>query len=105
MIELLFAHGNKLFRTNYKTHQKKGFLVDSEKQYTLSFFLLKKGRMISSGYEHFVGKAANSLPNPVAARSKASSPVRTLGPWVRIPLKAWMSVCVVLCVGSGLATG
>jgi hypothetical protein len=35
---------------------------------------------------------------------------RTLGSWVRIPLEAWMSVCVysvrvLLCVGSGLATG
>jgi hypothetical protein len=33
-----------------------------------------------------------------------------LGSWVRIPFKAWMSVsvycvCVVLCRGSGLATG
>jgi hypothetical protein len=38
-----------------------------------------------------------------------SSLARTLGSWVRIPLEAWMpvfvySVCVVLCVGSGLAT-
>jgi hypothetical protein len=35
---------------------------------------------------------------------------RTLGSWVRIPLKAWISmcvysVCVVLYVGSGLTTG
>jgi hypothetical protein len=39
-----------------------------------------------------------------------SSPPDTLGPWVRIPLEAWISlciycVCVVLCVGSDLATG
>jgi hypothetical protein len=39
-----------------------------------------------------------------------SSPVRTLGSWVRIPLEAWMfvwvySVFVLSCVGSGLATG
>jgi hypothetical protein len=39
-----------------------------------------------------------------------SSPARTLGLWVRIPFEAWLSVCVysfcvVLCVGSGLATG
>jgi hypothetical protein len=38
------------------------------------------------------------------------SPVRKLGSWVRIPFEAWMSVCaysvcVVLCVGSGLAMG
>jgi hypothetical protein len=49
-------------------------------------------------------------PITVAARSKAwtSSLARTLGSWIRIPLKAWMSVCVysvcvVLCVSSGLA--
>jgi hypothetical protein len=36
-----------------------------------------------------------------------SSPAGTLGSWVRIPLKAWMSVCVysVFVLGSGLATG
>jgi hypothetical protein len=45
-------------------------------------------------------------------RHEPSSAARTLGSWVRIPLKAWMfgvcmrlfCVCVVLCVGSGLAT-
>jgi hypothetical protein len=38
-----------------------------------------------------------------------SSPAWTLGSWVRIPLEAWMFVCVysvfvLSCVGSGLAT-
>jgi hypothetical protein len=42
-------------------------------------------------------------------RHELSSLARTLCSWVRIPLKAWISVCVysvcvVLCVGSGLAT-
>jgi hypothetical protein len=42
-------------------------------------------------------------------RHEPSSPARTLGLWVRIRFRAWMSlyvysVCVVLCVGSGLAT-
>jgi hypothetical protein len=51
-------------------------------------------------------------PITVAARLKAWTVFArsTLGSWLRIPLKAWMSlcvysVCVVLCVGSGLATG
>jgi hypothetical protein len=39
-----------------------------------------------------------------------SSPARTLGSWVPIPFKAWMSVrissvFVLSCVGSGVATG
>jgi hypothetical protein len=43
-------------------------------------------------------------------RHELSSLARTLGSWVRIPLQAWMSVCVysvcvVLHVGSRLATG
>jgi hypothetical protein len=49
---------------------------------------------------------------PLGLRHELSSLSRTLGSWVRIPLKAWMSVLcaffcvyVVLCVGSGLATG
>jgi hypothetical protein len=46
---------------------------------------------------------------PCGLRHVLSSLARTLGSWVRIPLTAWMSVCVysvcvVLCVGSGLAT-
>jgi hypothetical protein len=44
---------------------------------------------------------------PRRLRHEPSSLSRTLGSWVRIPLKAWMSVCVysVLVSGSGLATG
>jgi hypothetical protein len=47
---------------------------------------------------------------PRGLRHELSSLARTLGSWVRIPVEAWMSVCVysvcvVLCVGSGLATG
>jgi hypothetical protein len=42
-------------------------------------------------------------------RHELSSLAQTLELWVRIPLEAWMfvcvySVCVVLCVGRGLAT-
>jgi hypothetical protein len=45
---------------------------------------------------------------PCGLKNELSSPARTLGLCVRIPLEAWMSVCVysvcvVLCVGSGLA--
>jgi hypothetical protein len=47
---------------------------------------------------------------PRVLRHELSSPARRLGKWVRIPLEAWMSVCVysvcaVLCVGRGLSTG
>jgi hypothetical protein len=47
---------------------------------------------------------------PHGLRHKLSSFTRMLGSWLRIPLKAWMSVCVysiwvVLCLGRGLATG
>jgi hypothetical protein len=38
-------------------------------------------------------------------RHEQSSPARTLGSWVGIPLEAWISVCVVLCIGRGLTTG
>jgi hypothetical protein len=31
---------------------------------------------------------------PRDLRHELSSPARTLGSWIRIPLKAWMSVCV-----------
>jgi hypothetical protein len=45
---------------------------------------------------------------PRGLRHELSSLIRTLGSLFRMPLEAWMSVCVysvVLCVGSGLATG
>jgi hypothetical protein len=42
-------------------------------------------------------------------RHEPSSPARTLGSWVPIPLEVWMSVCFysvcVLCVDRGFATG
>jgi hypothetical protein len=43
---------------------------------------------------------------PRSLRHEMSSLARTLGSWVRIPLEAWMSVCVysVFMLGSGLAT-
>jgi hypothetical protein len=49
-------------------------------------------------------------PVPARLRQELSSPSATLSSWVGIPLQAWKSVCaysvcVVLCVGSGLATG
>jgi hypothetical protein len=44
---------------------------------------------------------------PSSLRHELSSLAGTLGSWVRIPLKAWMSVCVysVFVLGSGLSTG
>jgi hypothetical protein len=44
---------------------------------------------------------------PRGLRNELSSLVRTLESWVRIPLEAWMSLCVysVFVLGSGLATG
>jgi hypothetical protein len=49
---------------------------------------------------------------PRGLRHELSSLTRKLGSWVRVQLKAWMSVCmrlfcvcVVLCVVSGLETG
>jgi hypothetical protein len=50
---------------------------------------------------------------PRSLRHELCSLARTLGSWVRIPLRAWMFgvcmrlfyVCVILCLGRGLATG
>jgi hypothetical protein len=47
---------------------------------------------------------------PRSLRHEPSPPALILGSWIRIPLETWMSmcvysVCVVLCVGSGLAMG
>jgi hypothetical protein len=53
----------------------------------------------------------NSRSQPRGLRQELSSLAKTLGSWVRIPFKAWMSgvymrlfcVCVVLCLGRGFA--
>jgi hypothetical protein len=55
-----------------------------------------------------LGEARSQLPRVL--RHELSSPAQTLRSWVRIPLKAWMSVCVysvcaVLSVDSGLPKG
>jgi hypothetical protein len=50
------------------------------------------------------GSRAQSIPD---LRRELSSLTRTLGLWVRIPLEAWISVCVysAFVLDSGLATG
>jgi hypothetical protein len=53
---------------------------------------------------------ADPSGQPRDIRHEMSSLTRTLGSWVRIPLKAWTFVCVyslfeLSCVGSGLMTG
>jgi hypothetical protein len=47
---------------------------------------------------------------PRGLRHEMSSRAQILGLWTRIPLEAWMFVCVysvsvLSCVGSGFATG
>jgi hypothetical protein len=56
----------------------------------------------------FVSEGRSQWPRGL--RHELSSPAGTMGSWVRIPLKTWMSVrvysvCAVLCVGRGLARG
>jgi hypothetical protein len=41
-----------------------------------------------------LGKHSSPSQWPCDLRHELSSPIRTLGSWVRIPLKVWMSVCV-----------
>jgi hypothetical protein len=63
---------------------------------------------------HVIGLELFKLPKcrsqwPRGLRHEPSSSTQTLGSWVRIPLEPWMSVyvysvCLVLCVGTGLMT-
>jgi hypothetical protein len=83
---------------------------------------LQDGRVNQAGNQHEVIFASSLLHAdffiayslnlsrsqwPRCLGHELSSRVQTLGSWVRIPLKAWMSVCVysVFVLGSGLATG
>jgi hypothetical protein len=49
----------------------------------------------------------NAIQRPHGLKHKMSSPAQTLGSWVRIPLKEWMSLCVysMFALGNGLTTG
>jgi hypothetical protein len=66
-----------------------------------------------SGYQRNIVSYYESSSRSQRARDlrrELSSPAQTLGSWVRIPPETWMSVCVysvcvVMCVGSGLQTG
>jgi hypothetical protein len=65
----------------------------------------------SKAWTVFARSDANRSQWPRGLRHELPSSARTLGSWVPIPLKAWMSVCVYsvfvwfFCVGSGLTTG
>jgi hypothetical protein len=65
----------------------------------------------NSQNNHHVGLEISRSQLPSSLRHEPSSPARTLGAWVRIPLRGMnvrvrlFCVCVVLCAGSGLATG
>jgi hypothetical protein len=79
------------------------------------FTILSRFRGMGMGYglvNRFIDHLHTQLPITVAdgLRHELFSLARTLGSWVRIPLKAWKIVCVYSvsvfsCVGSGLATG
>jgi hypothetical protein len=45
-------------------------------------------------YFSIVGSVTSRLQRPPGLRHELSSPAQTLRSWVRIPLEAWMSVCV-----------
>ncbi|KDR18362.1 hypothetical protein L798_07486 [Zootermopsis nevadensis] len=56
------------------------------------------------------GTTSNFITTTLISLRCGPSAASSLGPWVRIPLKPWMVVCVflccaVLCTGRGLATG
>jgi hypothetical protein len=74
----------------------------------LSWFLQKTNKKSDRSSRSICEWCRSEWPHGL--RHELSSPARTMGSWVRIPLRTWMSVCVysvcvVLCVGSGLATG
>jgi hypothetical protein len=69
-------------------------------------FLLQ---LLRSGINIYVNNNYTELSRsqwPRGLRHEMSSRARTLGSWVRIPFKVWLSLCIslCLCVGSGLAT-
>jgi hypothetical protein len=75
--------------------------------------LLEKCKIATTNSYIVILLGTNEATITVGSRSKAWTVFvnyRTLGWWLRIPLKASMSVCVysvcvVLCVGSDLVTG
>jgi hypothetical protein len=80
-------------------------------EYVVTIYQVGIGCLISreqSYIQHWLGLIA-PITWPRGLTHEHSSPARTLGSWIRIPLEAWMTVCVcvrsILCAGSCLATG
>jgi hypothetical protein len=89
------------YKTELRLHSNLDFLLPHVIRRTCCLMFLGNNNLLS-----WLLKSKGKL---VLFRSR-SSPARTLGLWVRIALEAWicvclLCVCVVLCVGSGLATG
>jgi hypothetical protein len=106
----------------YRCHLQDNFVVwkcwvlEYQDDFTVvaakKLYLLYPATHSEAGHWESVGQwdPHSRLRRPRRLRYELSSPARTFGSWFQIPLKAWMSVsvysvCVVLCVGSGLATG
>jgi hypothetical protein len=65
-----------------------------QKQYTYRYFLLSSGYLM--GLHQLQGYIASNeiIESPRGLRDEPSSPSGTLDSWVRIPLKAWLSVYI-----------
>jgi hypothetical protein len=93
------AHGNEICDVDFVSSRRtRCALLFS---YVLVYFYITAYRILSRSQY------------PRGLRYELSSLARTLGLWIRIPLRAWMFgvcmrlfyVCVVLCLARGLATG
>jgi hypothetical protein len=56
--------------------------------------IMTKYFIVGTEFFHHSYKQECRLQWPRVLRHELSSPAQTLGSWVRIPLEAWMSVCV-----------
>jgi hypothetical protein len=81
--------------------------VQRRGRYSLCKYLISLAQLHSSPESNYILAVMWSVcPSqwPRGLRHEISSPARTLGSWIRIPLEACMSVCVcvVLCVVAAL---
>jgi hypothetical protein len=94
-----------LVRANNNLHDRS--VINFPELINCRYTIDRKFKFTQQPFYYLIFKQCGGLSWwPRGLGHELSSLARTLGSWVRIPLKAWMSVyAFILCVGSGLATG
>jgi hypothetical protein len=106
----IFNKFNRSQRRVKDTPRRTSCVVLNLRSSARKIIALSVDQLLSAELRYYITHNSVASQWPRGLRHELPSPAQTLGSWVRILLKARMSVrlfsvCVILCVGSDLATG